>query len=297
MQRLTVAGLASVLALAGTWYWASPHFALRSLRNAAAAGDPVSLAELVDMGAARVQLRVKMMAAGSAGRQPSIEMVLVAATMEARLSQALSASSIHSLLESGSFPQTASGLPVRNKQVGEWVIDRRGLDTFLAHPESGEPRPPELVFHRIWFGWRLVALNGDVGLYEAGMPADREPQMAAPDPTRDLVLDFPRQRQDRRTLPNGAEFFGASGSITNVGYRTAAVPALQIALIDADGRVVLRLDVRPAKTSLGPGESVTVNEAVVDVPRSAVTAEFSLKLPADSPSGNTRKVNLNAGGL
>ena len=75
------------------------------------------------------------------------------------------------------------------------------------------------------------------------------------------------------------------------------MPALQIALIDADGRIVLRLDVRPAKTSLGPGESVTVNEAVVDVPRSAVTAEFSLKLPAGSPPGNTQKVTLNAGGL
>ena len=74
MKRLTVAGLVSVLVLAVTWYWASPHLALRSLRNAAAVGDPVALAELVDLGAAREQLRVRMMdqAVGSAGRPPSI---------------------------------------------------------------------------------------------------------------------------------------------------------------------------------------------------------------------------------
>ena len=33
----------------------------------------------------------------------------------------------------------------------------------------------------------------------------------------DLQLDFPPNRLDRRTLPNGTEFFGISGKVTNVG--------------------------------------------------------------------------------
>ena len=39
----------------------------------------------------------------------------------------------------------------------------------------------------------------------------------------DLVLDFPKDAQDRRELPNGTEFFGASGKITNVGRETRRV--------------------------------------------------------------------------
>jgi hypothetical protein len=93
----------------------------------------------------------------------------------------------------------------------------------------------------------------------------------------DLVLDFPPNRQDRRTLPNGAEFFGASGSITNVGKTRQAVPVLLIVLRDARDRVVYSWEVVPAKRELAPGESVTINEAVTDVPKSAKVAEIGWK--------------------
>lgn len=93
----------------------------------------------------------------------------------------------------------------------------------------------------------------------------------------DLVLDFPAEKQDRRTLPNGAEFFGASGTITNVGKAAAKVPAILIVLRDARDRIVYSWEVAPPKHSLAPGESVTINEAVTDVPRSAKFAEIGWK--------------------
>jgi hypothetical protein len=93
----------------------------------------------------------------------------------------------------------------------------------------------------------------------------------------DLVLDFPPNRQDRRTLPNGAEFFGASGSITNVGKTRLAVPTVLITLRDARDRIVYSWEVVPSKRELAPGESVTINEAVTDVPKSAKYAEIGWK--------------------
>lgn len=93
----------------------------------------------------------------------------------------------------------------------------------------------------------------------------------------DLVLDFPPNRQDRRTLPNGAEFFGASGSVTNVGKTRQAVPVLLIVLRDAKDRIVYSWEVVPSKRELAPGESVTINEAVTDVPKSAKVAEIGWK--------------------
>ena len=92
-----------------------------------------------------------------------------------------------------------------------------------------------------------------------------------------LVLEFPPNRQDRRTLPNGTEFFGASGTIRNVGRETRTVPSLLIVLRDARERIVYSWEVAPPKRSLAPGESVTVNEAVTDVPKSAKFAEIGWK--------------------
>jgi predicted Zn finger-like uncharacterized protein len=93
----------------------------------------------------------------------------------------------------------------------------------------------------------------------------------------DLVLDFPPNRQDRRTLRNGAEFFGASGTVTNVGDSERAVPTILIVMRDARERIVYSWEVVPPKRRLAPGESVTVNEAVTDVPKSAVAAEIGWK--------------------
>ena len=93
----------------------------------------------------------------------------------------------------------------------------------------------------------------------------------------DLVLEFPPDRQDRRTLPNGTEFFGASGTVTNVGQETRRVPPILIVLRDGRDRIVYTWEVRAPKSALAPGESVTINEAVTDVPRSATVAEIGWK--------------------
>ena len=93
----------------------------------------------------------------------------------------------------------------------------------------------------------------------------------------DLQLDFPADQQERRQLPNGTEYFGASGTITNVGSEAQSVPPILIVLRDARDRIVYSFEVQPPKRSLAPGESVTVNEAVTDVPRSARSAEIGWK--------------------
>ncbi|WP_156842557.1 MJ0042-type zinc finger domain-containing protein [Novosphingobium aquimarinum] len=106
--------------------------------------------------------------------------------------------------------------------------------------------------------------------------------MPIPRPTfaeaqRDLQLDFPRNRQDKRTLPNGTEFFGASGTVTNVGSETRTVPTILIVLRDARNRVVYSWEVVPPRRTLRPGESIKINEAVTDVPKAAVVAEIGWK--------------------
>lgn len=92
-----------------------------------------------------------------------------------------------------------------------------------------------------------------------------------------LVLEFPPNRQDRRTLPNGTEFFGASGTVTNVGASRRTVPPILVILRDSHDRIVYRWVITSPRRQLDPGESVTINEAVTDVPRSAKFAEIGWK--------------------
>ncbi len=106
------------------------------------------------------------------------------------------------------------------------------------------------------------------------IPLNR-PTFAANQP--DLVLDFPPAQQDRRTLPNGSEFFGAVGTITNVGRQSRAVPSILIVMRDEREKIVYSWVLAPPKPKLAPGEKMTVVEAVTDVPKSAKFVEIGWK--------------------
>lgn len=92
-----------------------------------------------------------------------------------------------------------------------------------------------------------------------------------------LKLDFPAKQQDRHQLPDNTWYFGASGTVTNVSQVSRTVPPILIVLRDARGRVVYNAEVQAPKRVLAPGESVSVNEALVQVPKAAVKAEFGWK--------------------
>jgi len=149
----------------------------------------------------------------------------------------------------------------------------------FAHEPPFRPRRNPLRMYTIAAAvFATVAIGAIGAVYAYGLP-DWAPfsrqTFAAAEP--DLVLEFPPNRQDRRTLPNGTEFFGASGKVTNVGRERRTVPPILIVLRDSRDRIVYSWEVMPTKRQLAPGESVTINEAVTDVPRSATVAEIGWK--------------------
>lgn len=93
----------------------------------------------------------------------------------------------------------------------------------------------------------------------------------------DLQLDFPRKRQDRKPLPDGSEFFSVSGTISNIGSEARYVPSLLVVLRDERERIVYEKEVVPPKRRLAPGEAVTINEALTDIPKAARAAEIGWK--------------------
>jgi hypothetical protein len=149
--------------------------------------------------------------------------------------------------------------------------------------EYAPPFKPRRNWSRIGtyagIAFAVLALGATAAISGFGLPdwltARSERAFAPAEP--ELAIDFPANRQDRRTLPNGTEYFGASGKITNIGKTVQYVPSLLIALRDARGRIVYSWEVVPPKRELGPGEALTINEAVTDVPKSAVVAEIGWK--------------------
>ena len=88
------------------------------------------------------------------------------------------------------------------------------------------------------------------------------------------MLEFPADQQDRRTLPDGSEYFGVAGQIRNVGRETRPVPPVLIVLYDSRNRKVYNWEILPRQGRLQPGETLSINEAITDLPKSARFAEI-----------------------
>ncbi len=182
-------------------------------------------------------------------------------------------------------PVEEAALPPAPSVPRKYGFADEAEEDFAEAPSSFEHEPPfrpRRNMAKLWtaaalaFALLVAALIGAVAWF--GLPDWLPVARPTFGPAQaELELSFPAERQDRRTLPNGTEYFGASGTVTNVGKTARDVPAILIVLRDARDRVVYTWDVNPPKASLKPGESVTINEAVTDVPKSAKVAEIGWK--------------------
>lgn len=194
-------------------------------------------------------------------------------------------------VDEGEAPDDFSAAPALGSQVSTATkatpvsdSDRRQrLEDSASTFDRAPPFRPRRNWAKVWMAaaivFAVVALAAAAALASFDLPdwarAGSSRTFAEAQP--DLVLNFPEKRQDRRTLPNGTEFFGASGTVTNVGSTSRDVPSILIVLRDARDRIVYSWVVVPPKRKLAPGESVTINEAVTDVPKSAKVAEIGWK--------------------
>ena len=168
-------------------------------------------------------------------------------------------------------------------------IEHGGIDNvgFNEAPSSFAHEPPFRPRHNPARMWTMLAVTfGVLAMVAAGavwrfglpawLPFGHSP-FAAGQP--DLVLSFPPNRQDRRSLANGGEYFGISGTIVNVGKQRRSVPQLVVILRDEHERKVYSWEITPAKRVLAPGEALAVSEAMTDIPHSARSADIGWKAP------------------
>ncbi len=87
-----------------------------------------------------------------------------------------------------------------------------------------------------------------------------------------LELDFPKADQRREPLESGEVIFRVRGTITNTASESLDVPNLLVVFSDARERNIGDWVVVPSKRRLAPGETVTVTEAIANIPPGAAGA-------------------------
>ncbi len=89
-----------------------------------------------------------------------------------------------------------------------------------------------------------------------------------------LELDFPKAQQRKEPLENGEVIFRVRGTITNSAAESLDVPNLLVVFSDRRERNIGDWVVVPAKRRLAPGETVTVTEAIANIPPGAAVADL-----------------------
>jgi len=158
-------------------------------------------------------------------------------------------------------------------------IDTSGDYSSFAHEPPFRPRRnPARAWTIAAILFALAALGAIGATAWYGLPdwmPFARPMFAEAQPG--LKLDFPAKQQDRRQLPDHSWFFGVSGTVSNTAASSRSVPPILVVLFDSRNRQVYMAEIRAPKRVLAPGESVTINEALVPVPKAAVKAKFGWK--------------------
>ena len=121
----------------------------------------------------------------------------------------------------------------------------------------------------------VLAIAAIIAIASFGLPSwapFERPLFASAEP--DLQIEFPVDQQERRTLADGTEYFGAKIIIKNTSRETRQVPSLLIVLRDARERKVFDWVVVPPQNELAPGEEMTINEATTEIPPAAIFADI-----------------------
>jgi hypothetical protein len=164
-MRKIIAALIALMIAVGVWWYASPLWTLRQMREAAEQGDARKLSRYVDYPAVREDLKAEfrraMMAEMIKGESngfealgsafalamidPMIDAIVTPEGVEAMFSQERRAKAA---AKKGPQLPEASGNP---------IIDREGFDRFVVRDK--DPTKGSLIFERSGAGWKLSGLD------------------------------------------------------------------------------------------------------------------------------------------
>ncbi len=147
-----------------------------------------------------------------------------------------------------------------------------GESSFAHEPPFKARRNPAKLWTMAAIAFAVLVMAAGAALYYFGPPKWISDYEFASVEETPLLFEL-SQKQDRRTLPDGTEYFAASGTIINPTTIDQTIPPMLVILRDAGGRIVYSWKMKAPAQSLAPGAKVNFNEAKLDVPRGASQLE------------------------
>jgi len=171
MRKALAVVLIVVVAAVGWWY-ASPLWTLREMREAARDRDAAKLSAYVDYPALRADLKEDLRRyvtsqtalLGDADGRGGFAAQLAGAFVSPVVDAAVTPEGISTMFAAQSAQPSNSrgdaqrrGVPMPVSAPEQPIIDREGIDSFKAYGK--DPRKGALVFHRSGLGWKLVGVD------------------------------------------------------------------------------------------------------------------------------------------
>lgn len=169
----------------------------------------------------------------------------------------------------------ASADTFERQESGSWFGEGDGEDAFESEPAKRPRRNPARLWTYAAIGFFVAIAAAGGALYWLGPPewAVRSGLLAdAGEPDLGFYLVRPAER---RTLPNGAEYFAFSARIRNSGSSVLPVPPVEVQLRDKQDRLVFSWTTRADKTELKPNEEASISESRLDIPKNAENLSLS----------------------
>lgn len=169
MRKLLITGVILLLIAGAVWYVASPHLAMRGLREAARAGDAQELDRYVDFPAVRENLKtdIKSEIAGRRSNNPLVAIgVLIGGAVVDQAVDALVSPSSIAAVASGRRPRPSDEAVDSSDtriEARDYRLDRQGLNQFTVRFTVNDRDAPALVFTRRGLTWELTRIGVRTG--------------------------------------------------------------------------------------------------------------------------------------
>lgn len=154
-----------------------------------------------------------------------------------------------------------------------WAETNSDTSDFDPIDEDELPFKPRRNPARLWtyaalFFFVIMAAAGGA-LYYYGPPQWTVRSGLLGDQDEPALLFYLAKPAERRTLPNGSEYFAFSARVVNSGTTEMAVPPVEVQLRDKQDRLVFSWTTKADKEKLQPDEEASINESRLDIPKNA----------------------------
>jgi len=165
-RSITVAAILIAAMVVGTWYWASPYFAIAGLRNAVVRSDASELESRVDFPRFRDSIRMQLLAFIMAGMKEQLSdnpfatlgLALAVKLTDVMVDSMVTPTGMLTLMDLKTNGESeVSGLALMASS--EISIRRKGVESFDFYSAKDKKQTPILHFTRHGLQWKLVGLQ------------------------------------------------------------------------------------------------------------------------------------------